>query len=134
MLGGATLTVSRTRYSVTIGYDSAEVSRRCKGPAEDTIEALELFNKINKLTKSILEKSPKVKNSVQVILDDEQSLRREISKSDLGGSDEPEAMKICVANINKLRKLPGAIETIQKHSQKQFNDIKESSKCLFEES
>ncbi|XP_071094343.1 uncharacterized protein [Haliotis cracherodii] len=132
--GSAALSASRTRFSITIEYDRQEVSRMCKGPAEDTLEALDLFNKANKLTRSILEKAPKVKNTIQVVLDDEQSLRREISKSKISSTDEPEAMKMCVANINKLRKLPGSIETIQKHTQRQFNEIKESSKALFEES
>ncbi|XP_067686792.1 uncharacterized protein [Haliotis asinina] len=132
--GAATLTASQTRFSITVEYDRLEVSRLCTGPAEDTLEALELFNKANKLTRSILEKAPKVKNTIQVVLDDEQSLRRDISKSDISTTDEPEVMKLCVANINKLRKLPGSVETIQKHTQRQFNELKESSKALFEES
>ena len=108
------------------------MSENCKGQPEDTLEALDLYNKINRLVKSILDKSPQVIRSLQLVLEDERNLLREVTRSDLSSTEGPEALRKCSENINRLRKLPGFIETIQKYTDKIFKEILEGSRVLLQ--
>ena len=55
---------------------------------------------------------------------------RKYMRSDLPSSVGPEALRQCTENINRLRRLPGFIETIQKYTEKIFKEILEGSKVL----
>ena len=128
--GGAKLSVKRGKHCIQLEYDAREVSEKCKGLPEDTLEALDLYNKINRLAKSVLDKSPQVSRSLQLVVEDENNLRKEVMRSDLPSSVGPEALRRCTENINRLRRLPGFIETIQKYTEKIFKEILEGSKVL----
>lgn len=131
--GHAQLSIGRkSKYCIQIDYDAHEVSTESGPRPEVVISALELFNRANKLTKDIMDRAPNVNRSVQLILNDENSLRKEVTKADLGPSAGPEAMKNCVENISKIRKIPSAMETIQRDTQRVFDEILAGSKCLFE--
>ncbi|XP_050410196.2 uncharacterized protein LOC126824845 [Patella vulgata] len=131
--GDAVITATRTRYSVQLQYDVKSISECCKGLPEDTLEALALYNKANTLIRNIMEKSPQVKDSIQLVLDDEEKLRREVTKADLSPSEGPEAVKTCARNINNLRYVPGALDTIKKYTKALFQELLDSSKRFFSE-
>lgn len=131
--GGATLTAKREKRCIQLQYDAREVSEKCTGLPEDTLEALELYNKINRQVKSILDKSPQVSRSLELVLEEEHNLKKEVTKADLSNTDGPEALRRCTENINRLRKLPGFIETIQKYTEKSFKEVLEGSKVLLKE-
>ncbi|ESP04717.1 hypothetical protein LOTGIDRAFT_170554 [Lottia gigantea] len=129
--GEAKITGTRTKYSVILEYDVRDVSDCCHGLPEDTLESLQLYNKANALIRKIMEQTPHVKDSIQLVLDDEEKLRRDVTKENLSASQGPEALKICVRNINSLRSIPSSLETIQKYTDKSFKDLLESSKPFF---
>lgn len=131
--GDATLQGSRTRNCIKIAYDARAVSRMCQGPAEDVIETLEMYNKANTNIKSVLEKAPQVKISINLILGDEQKLKREVTKADPDGRYGPEPLRIASANFSKLHKLPTYIDTIQKYTDRTFKEIMNGSKVLFDD-
>ena len=55
--GGAELNAKREKCCIQLTYDRRQVSENCTGLPEDTLDALELYNRINRLTKSVLEKN-----------------------------------------------------------------------------
>lgn len=132
-LGGAKLTAKREKYCIQLEYNAREISENCSGLPEDVLEALELYNKINRLVKNILEKSPQVSKSLSLVVQDEEHLLREVTKVDLPISQGPDVMRSCAENINHLRKLSGYIDTMQKYSDKVFKEIVEGSKVLLVE-
>ncbi|XP_059145655.1 uncharacterized protein LOC131932757 [Physella acuta] len=131
--GQAKLSGNRTKNCVLISYDRREVSQQCQGPPEDVIEIIELYNKINKLIKNILEKSPQVRSSITLVLEEEQKLKREVTKADPDGKLGPEPLKLTSENFQKLHKLPEYINTIEKYTSKTCKEILNGSKPLFED-
>ncbi|KAH9488262.1 hypothetical protein Btru_063878 [Bulinus truncatus] len=104
--GGALLSGSRTKNCIQIIYDKREVSEKCEGQPEEVIETIELYNKANKLIKSIMDKSSQVSSSIQLVLEEEQKLKREVTKADPDGKLGPEPLKITGENFMKLHKVP----------------------------
>ncbi|KAK0060519.1 hypothetical protein Bpfe_010032 [Biomphalaria pfeifferi] len=131
--GGAHLTGSRTKNCIQIVYDKREVSEKCEGPPEEVVEILELYNRTNKLIKNILDKASQVSSSIQLVLEEEQKLKREVTKADPDGKLGPEPLKTTGENFIKLHKVPEYIDTIQKYTNKAFVEIMSGSKALFEE-
>ena len=132
LAGDAELKVTRHRYCIQLEYDVKDVSANAT-VLERATKAVKLYNEANRLCNLILERSSQIKRSVELIVNDEERLRREVLKSNLSNTDAPEAMKICIANVNKLRQIPGAVELIHSHTEKIFSDIKEASKVFFVE-
>lgn len=121
-----------TKNCIQITYDKRDVSEKCLGPAEDVLETLELYNKANNLIRNILAKSPQVQTSIRLILEEEQKLKREVTKADPDGKLGPEPLRKATENFSKLHKLPVFIETIQKYTNKTFKEIASGSRILFE--
>nr|KAG5696889.1 hypothetical protein BaRGS_035299 [Batillaria attramentaria] len=130
--GGAKLKATREKRCIQLHYDSREISEQCSGLPEDVLESLELYNKMNRLIKGLLDKAPQVSRSLALVLDDEQKLKREVTKSDLPANEGPDAMRACTDNINRLRKLPVFIETILKYTEKIFREVLDGSKVLLD--
>lgn len=72
---------------------------------QQVLDCLQLFNSFNKNIQKILERAPEVENSAKILIDDEDNMRKEVTKADLAGTDGPETMKACNENIHKLRKM-----------------------------
>ncbi|XP_025089398.1 uncharacterized protein LOC112561252 isoform X2 [Pomacea canaliculata] len=131
--GGAKISAQRQKNCIQLMFDQREVSENCSGLPEDALEPLELYNKVNRLIKGVLDKAPQVNKSLGLVLEDEQNLRKVITKSDLPPKEASEALHACIENISRLRKLPGFIEIIEKYTHKIFLEILEGSKVLLEE-
>lgn len=121
-----------TKNCIQITYDKRDVSEKCHGPAEDVIEVIEIYNKANKLIKSILAKCPQVRSSVLLVTEEKEKLKREVMKADPDGKFGPEPLRKTTENFMKLQKLPGHIDIIQKYTSKTFKEIANGSKILFE--
>uniref|UniRef100_A0A0B6YPJ3 Uncharacterized protein n=1 Tax=Arion vulgaris TaxID=1028688 RepID=A0A0B6YPJ3_9EUPU len=131
--GGARLSGSMTKNCIQITFDRRDVSEKCQGPAEEVLETLDLYNKANNLIKTILSKSPQVRNSITLVLEEEQKLKREVTKTDPDGKFGPDPLRKTSDNFTKLHRLPVNIDTIQKYTSKTFKEIANGSKILFEE-
>jgi len=129
--GAAKLRGSRTKNCIQIMYDRKTVSKCCEGQPEDVIDTLELYNTCNKHVKSVMDKSSQVKSSISLILEEEQKLKREVTKADPDGKQGPEPLRVTSKNFSKLHKLPDFIETIHKYTSHTFNEIVNGSKVLF---
>lgn len=131
--GGATLTGTRTKNCIQITCDKREVSEKCEGPAEDVLETIETYNKANRLMRSLLDKAPQVRSSVRLVIEQEATLKREVTKADPDGKQGPEPLRNASENFTRLHRLPGYIDTIQKYTTKTFKEIVNGSKVLFED-
>lgn len=131
--GDAKLSGSMTKNCIQITYDKRDISEKCQGLPENVLDTLELYNKINNLIKSILAKSPQVRSSISIVLEEEPKLKREVTKADPDGKLGPEPLRMTADNFTKLRKLPVNVDTIQKYTSKTFKEIVNGSKILFEE-
>ncbi|RUS78267.1 hypothetical protein EGW08_013958 [Elysia chlorotica] len=132
--GGAKLSGTRTKNCIQIECDRREVSEKCGVPAEDVLDAIETYNRTNRLIRSLLDKAPQVKSSVRLVLEQESTLKREVTKADPDGKQGPEPLRNASENFSRLHRLPGYIDTIQKYTSKTFKEIVNGSKVLFEES
>ncbi|GFO09918.1 hypothetical protein PoB_003642300 [Plakobranchus ocellatus] len=132
--GGATLTGSRSKNCIQIDCDRREVSEKCEGPAEDVLEIIETYNRANRLIRSLQDKGPQVRSSVRLVLEQEATLKKEVTKADPDGKMGPEPLKAASENFSRLHRLPAYIDTIQKYTAKTFKEIANGSRVLFEES
>ncbi|KAL8571520.1 hypothetical protein ACOMHN_056815 [Nucella lapillus] len=130
--GEAQLKAKReSKHCIQLEYDRREVSEKCTGPPpEDTLEALDLYNRINRLVKAILERAPQVSRSLKIVLDDEHDLKKEVTKCDFPPDQGPDVLRHCSENLTRLRKLPTFIGTIQTYTNRIFKEILEGSKVL----
>ncbi|XP_062591863.1 uncharacterized protein LOC134253346 [Saccostrea cucullata] len=131
--GNCKLTVERRKYSVVIVYENQDVMRNSTTNPQQVLDCLQLFNSFNKNIQKILERAPEVENSAKILLDDEDNMRKEVTKADLAGTEGPEAMKRCNENIHKLRKMNSHLKTIKSHTERTMKEVIEASKALFNE-
>lgn len=131
--GTVQLRGSRTKNCIQIIYNQRSVSKECQGSPEDVIDTLELYNTCNKHIKSVLDKAPKVKSSISLILEEEHNLKKEVTKADPDGRQGVTPLKVTSANFQKLHKLPSVIDTIQKYTTDIFKEISNGSKVLFDD-
>ena len=73
-----------------------------------TIPAFIAFNASSKLVRQLISKCPAASASIQLVLDDERQLIRDVMVSSLG-ADGPSALSNCRSNLDSLRHvaLPG---------------------------
>lgn len=115
-------------------YENQDVMRNSTTNPQQLLDCLELYNAFNRNIQKILQRAPEVENSAKILLDDEDNMRKEVTKAGLAGTDGPEAMKACNENIQKLRKINSSLRTIKKHTERTMKEVIEASKALFSES
>lgn len=73
-----------------------------------------------------------VRSSITLVLEEEQKLKREVTKADPDGKLGPEPLKLTSENFQRLHKVPEYINTIEKYTSKASKEILNGSKPLFE--
>ncbi|KAK3085058.1 hypothetical protein FSP39_023621 [Pinctada imbricata] len=131
--GEAKLDVQRRKYSVEVTYDQKEIMRNSSANPQQVLEILDRFNALNRNIQKILERAPEVERSATILLNDEDNMRKEVTKSDLPADQGTEAMRSCMDNIHTLRKINSHLKTITKHTNVYFKEVMEASKAFFKE-
>lgn len=108
-----------------IEYDRNDVDSRL-------VPAFEAFNKANKLTKEIMDKGPPLINSIELVLNNERELRRDVLVASLG-AEGPDCMKNCMDNIAQLKKVPAVVEAIKKETVSDFEEMKKAVQIILQD-
>ncbi len=87
------------------------------------------FNKANKLVKDIIDKGPPIVTSVQMVIDNDRDLRRDVLVASLG-ADGPDCMKHCLENVAELKKVPVKVDDIKSETIKMFEEMKSAAQLL----
>ncbi|KAL5016908.1 hypothetical protein ScPMuIL_006497 [Solemya velum] len=132
--GKAKLEVKRLKNCLKIFFDPQEVSKYCKDSSpEQTLEALTLFNRVNKHVQAVLNHAPPVDSSISIILKDERKLMNDILKADLEGSTGPNSMKACVENFKSLKRISTNLTVMTKDTDILLKSIIDASKAFFKD-
>lgn len=129
--GGAEIKLERKKTHMVITYKPTEISKKCICNPEQILPALELFNKINKSVQKITERAPQIEKSLQILIQDEHEMQKDVSKADFNGEDGPKAMRACVDNISRLKKVSNDVKTIEKHTKLIYQELLDASKGFF---
>ncbi|CAH1800779.1 unnamed protein product [Owenia fusiformis] len=113
------------KYCMEIEYDPKKIVNN------HIIEAFEHFNKANKLIREIIEKGPPLVNSVELVIQEDSQLRRDILVASLG-DDGPDAVKSCMENIAQLKRVPIFVDTIKKETLILFEELMNGATILLE--
>lgn len=72
-----------------------------------------------------------MESNAKIILQDEDTLRKEIMKSNLENAEMQQATKAFIENISKLRVVAAGTGTMKRDAEKKFNEFSKASKCFF---
>lgn len=132
--GGAEIKVERkSKNSIEISYSATEVSRNCTVNPEQVIPALEYFKSACKNIRDVLERAKQVQYNISIILNDEETLRKDIMKADLTSEDSVEATKALLENISKLRVMAAGSDTLHRDVEQKFKEFSAASRGFFQE-
>lgn len=130
--GGATIKVERkSKNFIEVTYDKEEVGRMCQCDSEKAVLPLEHFSRACRHVRNILSHSPQVETNVNIILQDEEKLRKDIMKSDLSSETMQQATKVFLENVSKLRVISAGSDTIKRDAEKKFKEFANASKGFF---
>ena len=77
----------------------------------------------------IMDKGPALVSSVELVINTERELRREVLVASLG-EDGPQCMKNCMENVTDLKKVPAAVEDIKLETLRTFEELKNAAGIL----
>ncbi|CAG2192895.1 unnamed protein product [Mytilus edulis] len=106
------------------GKTSLEVERRKN--------CVQHFNSMNKHLEKVLERSHSIQNSINILLKDEESIQRQVTKECLPADQGPGAMYNVKENMRTLEQMLKNIDVIKEKSDAKLKDVIESSKGFFE--
>ena len=132
--GDAKINVDRKgKTFLEVTYDKQEVSRKCTGNPENATRPLDHFSSACSNIRSILQHSPQVETNVKIILQDEETLRKDIIKSDLSSELMQQATKVFLENVSKLRVVAAGTDTMKRDVEKKFKEFVKASQWFFSE-
>lgn len=132
--GGAEIKVERkSKNFIEITYSSSEVSRKCTSNPETVIPPIEYFKSACKNIRDVLERAKQVQYNIKIILNDEETLRKDIMKADLTSEESVEATKAFLDNISKLRVMAMGTDTLHRDVEKKFKEFSAAAKGFFRE-
>lgn len=132
--GGAEIKVERkSKNFIELTYSATEVSRNCTVNPEQVIPALEHFKSACKNIRDVLERAKQVQYNINIILNDEETLRKDIMKADLTSEESVDATKSFLDNISKLRVMGAGTDTLHRDVEKKFKEFSAASKGFFNE-
>lgn len=105
----------------------------CTGDSENSILPLEHFSCACRHIRNVLWHTPQVESNVQIILQDEEKLRKDIMKSDLTPELMQQTTKTFLENVSKLRVVAAGTDTIKRDVEKKFREFVNASKGFFPE-
>lgn len=114
-------------------YNASEVSNKCTVNPEQVIPALEFFKSACKNLRDVLERVKQVQYNINIILNDEETFRKDIMKAELTSEESVEATKALLENISKLRAMLFGTETLHRDAEKKFKEFSSASKGFFKE-
>ena len=71
--------------------------------------------------------------NIKIILNDEETLRKDIMKADLTSEESVEATKAFLDNISKLRVMSMGTDTLYRDVEKKFKEFSAAAKGFFKE-
>ena len=132
--GEAEVKVERkSKNFIEITYSPSEVSRKCTVNPERVIPAIEYFKSACKNIRDVLERAKQVQYNIKIILNDEETLRKDIMKADLTSEESVEATKAFLDNISKLRVMATGTDTLHRDVEKKFKEFSTAAKGFFKE-
>ena len=135
LLGGAQIKVERrSKNFIEIGYSPTDISRNCTVNPEQVIPAIEHFKSACKNIRDVLERAKQVQYNIGIILNDEETLRKDIMKADLTSEESVDATKSFLENISKLRVMSAGTDTLHRDVEKKFKEYSAASRGFFKES
>ncbi|WAR03633.1 hypothetical protein MAR_010191 [Mya arenaria] len=133
-VGTAKITVERrSKTFIEITYDKEDISKNCKGEADQSLRPLEHFSRACRHIREVLEHAPQVERNVKIILADEDRQGKDIMKSELSADAMQRATHDFHENVSKLRVVAAGTDTIRRDVEKKFKEFANASKGFFKE-
>jgi len=131
-VGKATLEVERRKNCVQIIYSEKTIVKYSTADAQDILRSLKLFNSMNKHLEKVLDCSHNIQNTINILIQDEESMRLHIIKESLPAAEGTETMHNCIDNMKILEQMRKNIKIMKTKAESKLKDIIESSKGFFE--
>jgi len=123
----------KTKTFLELSYDKTEVANKCNGNPENSINPLNHFRSACRHIREVLERAPQVQTNVSIILNDEDTLRKDIVKADLTPEAAQAGTKAFVDNVSKLRVIAAGTDTLKRDVEKKFKEFSKASEGFFKE-
>ena len=76
-------------------------------------------------------RAPQVQSNISIVLNDEDTLRKDILKADLTPEVSQQAMRSFLDNVSKLRTSAAGTDTIKRDVEKKFKEFSKASEGFF---
>lgn len=130
--GKTSLEVQRRKNCVQIIFSEKTLMKSSLKDPQEIISSIKHFNSMNKHLEKVLERSHSIQNSINILLKDEESIQRQVTKECLPADQGPVAMYNCKENMRTLEQMLKNIDDIKEKSEAKLKDVIESSKGFFE--
>lgn len=77
-----------------------------------------------------MDKGQPLVNSVEMVINNERQLRREVLVASLG-EEGPQCMKNCMENVTDLKKVASIVDDIRRETTRTFDELKQAAAILF---
>ncbi|XP_045172907.2 uncharacterized protein LOC123534641 [Mercenaria mercenaria] len=130
--GDAVIKLERKSMNfIELTYDTKEITNTCAGDPETVIKPLEHFSNACRHIRNVLAHAPQVEHNVKIILQDEDTLKKEIMKADLSTTEIQQGIKTFCDNVSKLRTVAAGTDTIKRDVEKKFKEFSKASEGFF---
>ena len=106
--------------------------KNCLVDPQDVLETVKHFNAMNKHLEKVLERCQSIQNNMNLLIQDKESIRLQITKEQLSASEGAETMHNCIENFKTLEQMRRNIDVMKERSQAKLKEIVEASKGFFE--
>ncbi|XP_071180635.1 uncharacterized protein [Mytilus edulis] len=130
--GKTSLEVERRKNCVQVIFSEQTLMKNSLKDPQEIISSLQHFNSMNKHLEKVLERSHSIQNSINILLKDEESIQRQVTKECLPAEQGPGAMYNVKENMRTLEQMLKNIDVIKEKSDAKLKDVIESSKGFFE--
>ena len=131
-VGNAKLDVKRRKHCLQIIYSEHSLMTSSLSNPQELIDTIKCFNSLNRHIEKVLSRSQGIKDSINIIIAEENETRLEITKASISASDGATSMHNLIANIKVLQQIRTKIDKMTNKCDPLFKSILESSRGFFE--
>ncbi|KAK3588691.1 hypothetical protein CHS0354_028902 [Potamilus streckersoni] len=120
----------KSKTFLEVSYDPEDVSENCTVSPELVLEPLRHYKTTFNHAKVVLQHTPDIKEKISVIINDKQTMLKEIAEVDPMRDGGAEGMKAIMSNIKKLKQMNLNINDVQQRTEQTCRELIDASKSF----